>query len=557
MTRKPKAGCARPDPVYEYHDRTKHQFHQYARSPGYLDWDSQPNPFRRYDDTLTLALDHPAATEIPTYDSLFNGKPRPFAPVNRDSISRLFYESLAISAWKQAGGNRWSLRVNPSSGDLHPTEAYLIAGSIEDLFEDSAVYHYSAYEHALERRLILTKNEWNAISRTLPTGSLLVALVSIYWRESWKYGERAFRYCHHDVGHAIGTLTFAAATLGWNIRLINSVSDDDLAALLGLRLQGGIEAEHPICVLVASPVDQSNSGKTPDVTLPLSLLERLCEAEFEGNPNTLSGYHREWPIIDGVAEACRFESDPSSSAKQDPSIAFEHRQEFNEDRQVSARKVIRKRRSALAMDGRTSISKETFYRMMGHVTPPISESITQVLSWRPRVSLALFIHRVDGLAPGLYLLVRDINHEQSLRRALRGDLDWEKPEGCPASLGLYLLSAGDMRDAARVICCHQDIAADGAFALGMLAEFDAALKQHGASFYPRLFWETGLIGQILYLEAEAAGIQSTGIGCFFDDGMHEVLGIRDHSWQSLYHFTVGGLVDDPRLQTLPSYWYLK
>ena len=161
MTRKPKAGCARPDPVYEYHDRTKHQFHQYARSPGYLDWDSQPNPFRRYDDTLTLALDHPAATEIPTYDSLFNGKPRPFAPVNRDSISRLFYESLAISAWKQAGGNRWSLRVNPSSGDLHPTEAYLIAGSIEDLFEDSAVYHYSAYEHALERRLILTKNEWN------------------------------------------------------------------------------------------------------------------------------------------------------------------------------------------------------------------------------------------------------------------------------------------------------------------------------------------------------------------------------------------------------------
>ena len=91
----------------------------------------------------------------------------------------------------------------------------------------------------------------------------------------------------------------------------------------------------------------------------------------------------------------------------------------------------------------------------------------------------------------------------------------------------------------------------------MLAEFDAALKQHGASFYPRLFWETGLIGQILYLEAEAAGIRSTGIGCFFDDAMHDVLGIRDHSWQSLYHFTVGGAVDDPRLQTLPSYWYLK
>ena len=75
--------------------------------------------------------------------------------------------------------------------------------------------------------------------------------------------------------------------------------------------------------------------------------------------------------------------------------------------------------------------------------------------------------------------------------------------------------------------------------------------------YPRLFWETGLIGQVLYLEAEAAGIRSTGIGCFFDDSVHEVLGIRDHSWQSLYHFAVGGPVDDPRLKTLAPYHHLQ
>jgi len=551
---------ARPaglDSVYEYHDRTKHQFQQYARSAGCLDWDSQPDPFRRYGDALTLALDHPASTEKPTYDSLFDTRQRLSAPLSRDSVSRLFYESLAISAWKQAGANRWSLRVNPSSGDLHPTEAYLVAGPIEDLSEGPAVYHYSAYSHALERRVVLTREEWDAIRQNVPTACLLVALVSIYWRESWKYGERAFRYCHHDLGHAIGTVTFAAAALGWKVRLIDSVSDDDLATLLGLRLQEGIEAEHPDCVLVIFPADHDASGKTPYINLPLSLLQRLSAVEFEGSPNTLSGYHHEWPIIDVVAEACRFKSDYSSSAKQNTSIELQERNEFDEDREISARKIIRGRRSALAMDGRTSISKETFYRMMAHVTPLRSENITQVLSWRPHVSLALFVHRVDGLAPGLYLLVRDISHEQSLRGALQGGFHWEKPEDCPASLGLYLLSAGDTRDAARLICCHQDIAADGAFALGMLAEFDASLKQYGASFYPRLFWETGLIGQILYLEAEAAGIQSTGIGCFFDDGMHEVLGIRDHSWQSLYHFAVGGPVDDPRLQTLPSYWYLK
>lgn len=87
----------------------------------------------------------------------------------------------------------------------------------------------------------------------------------------------------------------------------------------------------------------------------------------------------------------------------------------------------------------------------------------------------------------------------------------------------------------------------------MLAEFDAPLALHGAWFYKRLFWETGVIGQVLYLEAEAAGIRSTGIGCFFDDLMHRVLGLSDHRFQSLYHFTVGGHVEDPRLHTEPAY----
>jgi hypothetical protein len=51
----------------------------------------------------------------------------------------------------------------------------------------------------------------------------------------------------------------------------------------------------------------------------------------------------------------------------------------------------------------------------------------------------------------------------------------------------------------------------------MLARFEPALKDFGPSMYPRLFWETGLIGQVLYLEAHAFGVSATGIGCFYDD----------------------------------------
>lgn len=50
----------------------------------------------------------------------------------------------------------------------------------------------------------------------------------------------------------------------------------------------------------------------------------------------------------------------------------------------------------------------------------------------------------------------------------------------------------------------------------MLARVERAVTD-GAWRYPRLYWECGQIGQLLYLEAEAAGLSGTGIGCYFDD----------------------------------------
>jgi hypothetical protein len=93
----------------------------------------------------------------------------------------------------------------------------------------------------------------------------------------------------------------------------------------------------------------------------------------------------------------------------------------------------------------------------------------------------------------------------------------------------------------------------GFFSLGMLADFEGPIHRHGGWFYRQLFWEAGVVGQVLYLEAEVWGARATGIGCYFDDPVHALLGLRDHQFQSLYHFTVGVPVDDLRLQTWPPY----
>ena len=100
--------------------------------------------------------------------------------------------------------------------------------------------------------------------------------------------------------------------------------------------------------------------------------------------------------------------------------------------------------------------------------------------------------------------------------------------------------------------CGQEIAADGVFAAAMLAEYRAPLETFGPWFYRRLHWEAGVVGQQLYLEAEASGIRATGIGCFFDDLTHRTFGIKGDAFQVLYHFTMGGAIDDVRLQTVPA-----
>jgi hypothetical protein len=86
----------------------------------------------------------------------------------------------------------------------------------------------------------------------------------------------------------------------------------------------------------------------------------------------------------------------------------------------------------------------------------------------------------------------------------------------------------------------------------MLADLGRILDA-GPWWYRRLHWEAGLLGQVLYLEAEAAGVRATGIGCFFDDVVHESLGLANARFRDLYHFTVGGAAEDPRLTTLPGY----
>jgi len=541
-----------------YHEETKHHLHRYARSLGYLAWEDQPNPFREFllpPNGTVHRIELPLAQEeVPLpFVELISGQPASVQELNLRTLGRFFELSLALSAWKEIPGHRWALRINPSSGNLHPTEAYALLPAIEGIGPSGAAYHYLSRDHALEMRSGWTYPEATKLETAVagPAGGFYLALTSIPWREAWKYGERAFRYCQHDLGHALAAVSFSAATLGWKVQL-QTVAAEYVVWLVGLDPPAHpLEPEIPEALVWIQTVASKR---------PFALPTAESRLEWFGQPNQLSAGHQAWSLIDEVVAATEdtnftnyHDSGATGESPEPGSIDPPPGAPWPELRPVSclqpAERIIRQRRSALSFDGATALSRAAFLQILDQTLPRLQIPPFDVWQVPVRVHLVLFVHRVTRLEPGLYLWLRDGEQLEALRAAFEPGFLWAPDEEWP----LFELKRADLREFAKTVCCHQAIAADGAFSLGMLAQFEPVLRARGPHAYRELFWETGVIGQSLYLGAEAAGMRATGIGCFFDDALHEALGLKDRTWQSLYHFTVGAPVEDQRLRSAPPY----
>ncbi|WP_084544720.1 nitroreductase family protein [Derxia gummosa] len=515
--------------VRAYHERTKHRLDGYAKGPETIDWSSPPDPFRHFEGSFRLQLALSADALTVNFDEL--GSVAPAAPTLA-AIGALLELSFALAAWKEAGPDRWSLRCAPSSGNLHPTETYVIARGIDGLAD--GVWHYLPREHALEHRAhYLPAHEGAPL--------LQIGLTSIHWREAWKYGERAFRYCQLDMGHALGTLRYAAACLGWSARLNESISSDAIAARIGTDRADdfkGVEHED-----AEGLVEIGFGSYSTDVREPVE----PAFIEWVGSATRVDRWPMyKWPVIDDVARATQRPPLPRP-AESDAGIA----RRLPAPAGLHAPTLIRNRRSAQQFDRKHTMRADQLWPMLDALVSPASAPLDV---WAPhaRVHPVLFVHRVDGLAPGVYALPRSTLGHALLRMGLDQNFAWTRVEGAPEHLPLYRLNDVAVQFIARRLSCGQAIAGDCCVAWAFVAEFDDALADSPWR-YRDLHWEAGLLGQALYLEAEAAGLRGTGIGCFFDDSVHEALGITGTRLQTVYHFSLGLPLTDARIRSEAPY----
>jgi SagB-type dehydrogenase family enzyme len=139
------------------------------------------------------------------------------------------------------------------------------------------------------------------------------------------------------------------------------------------------------------------------------------------------------------------------------------------------------------------------------------------------IQLYLYVHRVDGLQPGVYRL-------------------WsERAE-------LERVMSGDQRVAAAGLSLGQDLAGNACVAFSMIGDLERAVRAHGDRGYRYVHFETGAIGHCLYLAAEALGLGATGIGAFYDDEVNRYLNVTPDRGQVVYHFAIGYPVPDPRIE---------
>lgn len=201
---------------------------------------------------------------------------------------------------------------------------------ISDVAAGSVIAHYNPLMHCLEPIAEIS-------SMPSSVSGFGIILSNIYWREAWKYGERAFRYCNHDVGHALGALGYSAKLHNWKFSLKPWASSQQLNRLTGFDTfeipKEEFEGADCLCRVSLDDVDDQ---------ILKDEFNRVSTNTLEVNPNQLSAEHMDWSVI---YDAARLSHSPGYKGDFPKRQTLEYKSRAVE-KDLSAEQVIRQRRSA-------------------------------------------------------------------------------------------------------------------------------------------------------------------------------------------------------------------
>lgn len=198
--------------MFWYHSTTKHSYNSVRTNPNRLSWDDQPTTYKNYPNSYEKRkLDMDKAED------------------------NFLYHIAGLTAKKSYPSGEYYLRINPSAGALYPNELYFQARGVEGI--EDGVYHYEVSSSSLTLLQGITDDEGMESYfgyKTAMKGYLFL-VSAVYYRSSWKYKNRAFRYCLLDGGHLLGSIEASALLKPHAVQIVYTIDREKLNHMFGFE----------------------------------------------------------------------------------------------------------------------------------------------------------------------------------------------------------------------------------------------------------------------------------------------------------------------------------
>jgi SagB-type dehydrogenase family enzyme len=332
----------------EYHALTKHSYNSVRINPNRVDWNNPPNRFKYY--------------------------PKEFERISlskKEDVFDFLYLIAGITAKKTYPGMEYYLRVNPSAGALYPNEIYFQVRN-EEFLEDG-IYHYEVGSSSITLLKKLEENE--GIEANLECDEkydgFIFLISSIYYRSSWKYKNRALRYCLLDAGHILGSIEASSYISDYSFKIINDFNKIELNNLFSFD-----EKEFFTSAVLVSFKSYKNDLQKVKLELP-TIDGTSYDGKvylYEQNKYITNAYEKSLSIL--------------NQKEQSEKSIFNYKKDFFKD-------VILKRRSIREFT-KQSISKLQLDAILNSLYQPITSDCDEV------VDIYYVINRVEDMKIGLY-----------------------------------------------------------------------------------------------------------------------------------------------------------
>ena len=485
------------DIAQQYHESTKLT---------YINLRNKPPLYKSYPGLPTVELPKEGLSlEAPTLPAVAGEIAQPSGDLDLRRLAQLLYYSAGVirkARVRSAGEVHY--RAAASAGALYPTEAYAVCGGVPGL--EDGVYHFSPDNFRLTQlragdyrnALAEAAGDEEAVRRAPVT----IVFTTIFWRSSWKYRSRGYRYCFWDNGTVAANLLAAAAALGFESRLLMGFVDQDVDRLVGA------DGEQEACVCL---VPLGSGGMTPLVS--------------PDHDEGLEAYHLEfrdqvdYPDVQETHAATRLlTSDEVRQWKggHDRAEPGHGLESFGLDHPAAAaldgvdlEKVITSRGSTRRYL-REDLAGERFSALLDYASRGVAADF---LDGSSLLDVYLVVNGVEGLASGAYYL--DTEHRR-----------------------LELLREGALREAAGHLVFEQALGADASAVAFIMADLDRVLQRYGNRGYRAAQVEAGILGGRLYLSAYSLGFGASGI-TFFDGEVVEFFHPHSQGKEVMFVVTLG------------------